>query len=107
MVKPFKSALFAVANHNPGLVIQPVTIAYTHINGMPISRSMRPLIGWFGDMELTSHIWQVLRLGKIRAVIQFHEPVMAGPDYNRKDLAALCHERVARGLAAANSGRLH
>lgn len=106
MVKPFKSALFAVADHHPGLVIQPVTISYTHINGMPISRSMRPLIGWFGDMELTSHIWQVLRLGKIRAVIQFHEPVTAELHHHRKDLAALCHERVAKGLAAANSGRL-
>ncbi|GAK34752.1 1-acyl-sn-glycerol-3-phosphate acyltransferase [Iodidimonas nitroreducens] len=105
-VKPFKSALFSVAQDIDDLNIQCVTIAYTTINGMPISRSMRPLIGWYGDMELTSHIWQILRLGTIRAVIQFHPPIRLDPSLSRKDLARLCHETVSKGLADANSGRL-
>lgn len=105
-VYPFKSALFGVAQTLPDLQIQPVTVSYTHINGMPISRAQRPLVAWFGDMELTSHVWQVLRLGRIRAVLQFHEPVAFRQCGSRKELAERCRQAVADGLAAANSGRL-
>lgn len=106
MVKPFKSALFSVAQTLPDLPIQPVTIAYTHLNGMPITRSQRPLIGWFGDMELTGHVWNLLTLGRITAVLQFHEPMSMSDAGSRKALAADAHDAVSAGLAKANSGRL-
>lgn len=106
-VYPFKSALFGVAQTLPDLQIQPVTVSYTHINGMPLSRAQRPLVAWFGDMELTSHVWQVLRLGRIRAVLQFHEPVAFRDCGSRKALAERCRKAVADGLAAANNGRLN
>jgi len=106
MVKPFKSALFSAAQAVPDMKVQPVTVSYTHINGMPISRAQRPLLAWFGDMELTSHIWQVLRLGRIRTVLQFHPPLTFNEAGSRKALAQHCERAVADGLRAANTGRL-
>lgn len=105
-VYPFKSALFGVAQTLPDLKVQPITVSYTHINGMPLSRAQRPLIAWFGDMELTSHVWQLLRLGRIRAVLQFHEPIAFRDVGSRKAMAQRCRQAVAKGLTAANNGRL-
>lgn len=97
-VLPFKSALFGTARQLPDLRVQPVTIAYTHINGLPMTRAMRPLIGWFGDMELTSHVWQALTLGRIGAVLKFHAPVTLNETGSRKALAAQCHAACKSGL---------
>lgn len=104
-VRPFKSALFAVAQALPDLPVQPVTIAYTRINGMPLTRATRPLIGWFGDMELPDHVWQMLGLGRVEAEIRFHPPFHMRRAGSRKSLAAQCEQAVARGLEAANRRR--
>ncbi|GEQ97434.1 hypothetical protein JCM17844_10710 [Iodidimonas gelatinilytica] len=57
-------------------------------------------------MELTSHIWQILRLGRIKAVIQYHDPIEVTQGIDRKTLAVQCHACVSEGLAAANMGRI-
>src|SRR5205823_4834333 len=51
-VLPFKSALFSVADHaaTGPVTVQPVSIAYTRVNGMPIGRRYRPLFAWYGAM---------------------------------------------------------
>lgn len=108
-VMPFKSALFSVAEkaEDPeALAIQPVTISYTHFNGVPSVRSQRPRIAWFGDMELTSHILEVLSIGRIVAVLQFHAPLDAQALGSRKAMADASYKAVASGLEAANRGRL-
>ncbi len=105
-VAPFKSALFAVAQALPDLKVQPVSIAYTHINGIPVTRAWRPVLGWFGDMELPGHVWRVLSLGRIRAVIRFHPPLSMRTAGSRKALATRCRAAVAAGLEAANAGRM-
>lgn len=104
-VRPFKSALFAVAQELPDLAVQPVTIAYTRINGMPMTRATRPLIGWFGDMELPGHVWQMLGLGRVEAELRFHPPLRMRRAGSRKALAAQCEAAVARGLEASNRHR--
>lgn len=107
LVKPFKTALFAVAQAVPDLKIQPVTIAYTHLNGIPISRSQRPLIGWYGDMELTGHVWRLLKLGHIRAEVRFHAPISWSEAGDRKSLAIMAHDAVSSGLIRAHAGLPH
>lgn len=104
-IAPFKSALFAVAQALPDLKVQPVSIVYTHINGIPVTRARRPLLGWYGDMELTGHVWRALALGRIRAEIHFHRPLTMREAGSRKALAERCRNAVARGLEAARSGR--
>ena len=58
-VLPFKSSLFAVAERWQGdepLQIQPVSIAYTRVNNLPMVRHYRPYVSWIGDMELPEHV---------------------------------------------------
>jgi len=105
-VLPFKSSLFAVAEGPgaPDFVIQPVTLAYTRVNGMPVTRRMLPSLAWVGDTELKPHIAEFMRLGKIRADILVHEPVYPADFADRKALARHCQEVVSAGYARLMRG---
>lgn len=106
---PFKSALFSVAERCPNgqpLMVQPVTVAYTRLDNMPIGMLWRPFFAWYGDMELAPHIWQVMGLGNLTIDVVFHAPATIAEFGSRKVMADYCQRQVARGLALANSGRL-
>ena len=52
-VLPFKSALLSAAEieiRGKPVVVQPISIAYTHLDGIPLGRHFRPFYTWFGDM---------------------------------------------------------
>lgn len=110
---PFRSALFGVAEQKVAngkreplpLTIQPVSLAYVRLNGMPIGRSLRPYFAWYGDMDLVSHLWRVAGLGRIVVVLEFHPPVTLADFASRKGLAEHCQRMVAEGVAAAIFGR--
>ena len=106
-VLPFKSALFSVADHaaTGPVTVQPVSIAYTRVNGMPIGRRYRPLFAWYGAMAMAPHLWRVLGLGRIEVVVEFHPPTTLAACGSRKMLARYCEERVKSGVATALSGR--
>ncbi|MEM8799398.1 MAG: lysophospholipid acyltransferase family protein [Pseudomonadota bacterium] len=112
-VLPFKTALFSVAEaatsgeYGPpvDLLVQPVTVSYTRVNGIPIIRGNRHKVAWIGDAELMPHAWEFLKLGRVTALVQFHEPVRPEAFASRKELAQHCQAEVARGLALANGGR--
>ena len=87
--------------------MQPVTIAYTRVDGMPIGRHLRPFYAWFGDMELASHLWRVLGIGRVTIEIEFHEPVTFARFGSRKALTRYCEETIGHALAALNAGRRH
>ncbi len=105
-VLPFKSSLFAVAHGRnvPDFVIQPVTLAYTRVNGMPVTRRMLPHLAWVGDTELKPHMAEFMRLGKIRVDILVHDPIRPADFADRKALARHCQERVAAGYAKLMHG---
>lgn len=115
IVKPFKSALFSAAerpldggkydakNGVPHYItVQPVTLSYVRVNGMPVGRAMRPKLAWYGDMELTDHVWEIMGMGRIDALVQFHEPVTIDAFGSRKAMAKACHESVSQGLMQAH-----
>jgi lyso-ornithine lipid O-acyltransferase len=102
-ILPFKSALFSVAD-GP-VTVQPVSLAYTRLDGMPIGRRLRPLFAWYGSMAMAPHLWTVLGLGTIEIVVEFHPPTTLAECGSRKELARYCQARVAAGLASALSGR--
>ncbi len=105
---PFKSSLFAAvedAAQRHDVAVQPVSVAYTRLDGMPLGRFYRPFFAWYGDMELAPHLWAVLGLGRLTAVVTFHAPVRARDFASRKELAEYCRRVVASGLEAALSGR--
>lgn len=104
-VLPFKSALFAVADR-ASLVIQPVTIAYTRLNGMPLLRRQRPHVAWYGDMELLGHLWRLAGLGRLTVTVEFHPPVEPEDFPSRRALADHCRHIIADGLSRAIHDRL-
>ena len=106
-ILPFKSALFSVADHaaSGAVTVQPVSIAYTKLDGLPIGRRLRPLFAWYGSMSMAPHLWTMVGLGEVEIVVEFHPPTTLADCGSRKALARYCHERVAAGLANAVSGR--
>lgn len=105
-ILPFKSSLFSVVE-GPGakdFIVQPVSLAYTRVNGMPVTRATLPQLAWVGDTQLQPHIADFMRLGAITAEILVHPPVRRADFPSRKDLARHCQEVVAGGYAQLMRG---
>ena len=115
-VLPFKSSLLSAAelamgdaangaaHHAP---VQPVSVSYVGLHGLPMGRETRPLIAWYGDMDLVSHLWEALGAGPIDVIVELHEPITIDQAGGRKELAAAAETAVRggviRALAGANS----
>jgi lyso-ornithine lipid O-acyltransferase len=107
-VLPFKSALFSAAQTRPAIgpiAVQPVSIAYTRLDGIPLGRLYRPFFAWYGTMALAPHLWRMLGLGTVEVAVEFHPPTSFADCGSRKALARYCYGRIAGGVAAAISGR--
>ena len=92
----FKSSLFKIAeDHN--ITIQPVTIKYTKINGLPVHRNEASELAWIGDMDLQPHLKNLLKMGTVEAEVIIHEALPKID--NRKEIASKSQEIVAAGLA--------
>ena len=111
-VLPFKSALMGVAQMAVGsgddakpVNVQPVSITYTKLCGMPMGRQFRPYFAWYGDMDLGPHLWEAFGLGPFEVIVEFHETVTLGAQGNRKRLAAYCEAQASEGMKRALAGR--
>jgi lyso-ornithine lipid O-acyltransferase len=105
---PFRSALFSVAERRiegAPLLVQPVSLAYTRLDGLPMGRSFRPFFAWYGDMALASHLWRMLGMGVLTAEVIFHEPVTIDRFASRKALAEECWRVASEGVASLLCGR--
>jgi 1-acyl-sn-glycerol-3-phosphate acyltransferase len=104
----FRSSLLSVAetpsDHGP-LIVQPVSIAYVAVNGIPMGRALRPMVAWYGGMSLGPHLWQFSRLGRVQVTVGFHPAVGMDRFASRKELTRYCYDSVADGVEAALSGR--
>jgi 1-acyl-sn-glycerol-3-phosphate acyltransferase len=106
-VLPFKSALFAVAaDGDGGLPVQPISLAYTALDGMPLGLGWRSHFTWYGDMELAPHIWIALGLGRVTATVVFHPVTQLSLWHSRRALANHCQQVIGQGVVAANGGRM-
>lgn len=106
-VLPFKSALFGAVDRADAasVVVQPVSIAYTRLDGIPLGRLCRPYFAWYGAVDLAPHIWRMVGLGTVEVVVEFHPPTLLSDCGSRKALARYCHARICGGVAAAIAGR--
>ena len=112
-VLPFKSSLFSVAemplgedkeHHAVYASVQPVSVAYVSLHGLPMGRENRPFFAWYGDMELVPHLWQSFEMGPIDVVVEFHKPMTMGEAGGRKQLAAAAEAAVRDGVIRALTG---
>jgi lyso-ornithine lipid O-acyltransferase len=104
----FKSAFFVLAERQVGerpLTVQPVSIAYRRLGGLPIGRRWMAVISWIGDEELLSHLWRYLAYAPCEVVMQFHPPVTIADFATRKELAAHCRRVIAGAVSDVHSGR--
>jgi lyso-ornithine lipid O-acyltransferase len=107
-VNPFRSALLGALKEALGDgrgYVQPVSIAYTRLQGVPMGRQFRPVAAWYGDMNLVKHLGRVLREGAIDVTVTFGVPLEVEPGIDRKLLARATEDAVRRMTIAALSGR--
>jgi len=105
-VLPFKSALFSVAESGGStLPVQPISLSYNGLDGLPMGRNWRSYFTWYGDMELADHMWMALGLGRAKVSVVFHPPVTMERLPSRKALADHCFATVRHGVALGNAGR--
>ena len=107
-VMPFKSTLFAAAamalkaEGGAGeIAVQPVAIAYTRLQGMPMGRLHRSHAAWIGDQSLLPHLRGLLREGAVDVEVHFGAPVAFRASENRKQVAREVETRVRSMHAAA------
>ena len=103
-VMKFHATFLALANDPSNPIVQPVTIVYDQMDGLPICRRNRPRIAWYGDMEIASHYAQFGR-HNWRARIVLGTPVEA--NIGRKALAADLESHIATEAALLRQGRSH
>jgi 1-acyl-sn-glycerol-3-phosphate acyltransferase len=101
---PFKSTLFAAAE-DERVVVQPVSVIYRLLDGLPLGRFYRPFFAWYGDMTMAPHLWKALGMGQLTVVITFHEPVRLKDFGSRKLLSEHCARVIGAGMAATLAGR--
>lgn len=109
-VLPFKTSLFGAVTGATipcadQVVVQTAAVVYTHMHGIPVTRAERPRLGWYGDMEMTSHAWGVLKSGAITVTIKVGPPVPLADYKDRKDLALKSERAVRRDVLAILRGR--
>jgi lyso-ornithine lipid O-acyltransferase len=95
---PFRSSLLGAAD--VARQVQPVSVVYDRLGGLPACRRDRPLFAWYGDMDIGSHFWRLARRSGARATVLLHEPFCPTALPNRKVLAAEAGRIVAEGAAA-------
>jgi 1-acyl-sn-glycerol-3-phosphate acyltransferase len=111
-VLPFRTSLFAAAKPSRALVgrehsacVQTLAIAYTRLHGVPLGRADRPRVGWYGDMELAGHAWELLKAGPLDVRIRIGRPVPLAAFADRKELARHTEMEVRRDLVELLRGR--
>ena len=104
-VLEFKSSSFSSVE-NQKFIIQPIVIVYSDLNGIPINRWLRPMIAWYGDMDLKPHLSKLVGLMSIKVKLIYLEPVNTQNFENRKDLSNYFEDRIRKVYSSALSKKL-
>ncbi len=109
-VLPFRSALFGAMQEALDAggrgYVQPVSVAYTRLHGLPMGRQHRAVAAWYGDAALPAHFMRVFREGAIDVTVSFGPAHAIGPGTDRKQLARVTETAVRRMTVAALAGKL-
>ncbi len=102
-VLPFRSSLLAAAG--AAAAVQPVSVGYDRLGGLPACRRDRPHFAWYGDMDIGRHAWRLARRPGGRATVLLHRPCDPAGFPDRKGLALAAQAAVAEGAAALRQNR--
>jgi 1-acyl-sn-glycerol-3-phosphate acyltransferase len=104
-VLPFRSSFFAIAEGADPPLIQPVSVVYDRLDGLPAGRTSRPVFAWYGDMDLATHFWRFSQHRGLRATVLFHPPLNPADFASRKALSHAVWQAVADGAATLRQNR--
>ncbi|WP_068170512.1 lysophospholipid acyltransferase family protein [Neokomagataea thailandica] len=115
-VLPFLSSFFAIAKPGrleqagmatpPPVLIQPVSLVYDRLEGLPVGLMRRKVFSWFGDMDLAPHVWAFGQWRTMRATVLFHPPLDPEQFRSRKVLAREAYNIVENGATEIRRGRV-
>ena len=104
-VLPFRSSFFAIAEGAEPPLVQPVSVVYDRLGGLPTGRASRPLFAWYGDMDLASHFWRLGQHCGLRVTVLLHAPIDPATFADRKALSHAVWQVVADGAATLRQNR--
>ena len=100
-ILPFRSALIGAVHHAIGtsthherVTVQPLSLAYVNLNGLPMGRTLRNRVAWYGDADLIPHLLGVCASGAIDVTVTWGEPVSYDMNADRKDIARVAEQAV-------------
>lgn len=108
-VLPFRSSLVGAAQAaltDPAvdqINLQPLSVAYTARNGLPVTRREKPEIAWYGDMDLAPHLAAFARQGPLDVVVTWGEPIPFRG--KRKEATAAAESAVRNTVRGFRSAR--
>jgi 1-acyl-sn-glycerol-3-phosphate acyltransferase len=107
-VLPFRSALIGAVHHALGstahhtrITVQPMSLAYVGLGGVPLGRALRERVAWYGDADLIPHFFHVLASGAIDVTVSWGDAVAYDMRADRKQIARDAENAVRRMTAAA------
>ena len=110
-VLPFRTSFFALAELRAGdnpadlPLIQPVSVVYDRLSGLPAGRASRPVFAWYGDMDIASHFFRLAQYIGLRATVLLHTPLDPARFEDRKALSQAVWQVVADGASTLRQNR--
>lgn len=110
-VLPFRTSFFTLAEAETPEdaaqlpLIQPISVVYDRLGGLPAGRAARPIFAWYGDMDIASHFWRLTQHIGLRATVLMHAPLDPARFADRKALAAVTWHIVADGASTLRQNR--
>jgi 1-acyl-sn-glycerol-3-phosphate acyltransferase len=111
-VLPFRSALVGAAREALSraapaqrIMVQPLSICYLRLQGVPMGRQYRPLAAWYGDLDFLPHVKEFIRRGAVDVVVTWGEPIAFDDKTDRKTLVKSLEGTVRALTASTLRGR--
>jgi 1-acyl-sn-glycerol-3-phosphate acyltransferase len=104
-VLPFRSAFLSIAEGEPCPLVQPVSVVYDRLAGLPTGRATRPIFAYYGGMEIGWHFWRLAHCHGLRATLVLHDPLDPRDYPDRKALTLAAWHAVAAGAATLRQNR--
>ncbi len=102
----FRPSFLALAGGETPPRVQPVSVVYDRLDGLPAGHTTRALFAWYGDMDIASHYWRLARHGGLRATVLLHPPIDPAAFADRKALSRAVWTVVADGAARLRQNRV-
>jgi len=95
----------AEAEHVKRVWIQPLSVVYTAMLGLPLGRHSRCRVAWYGAASLLPHLRQLVARGAIDVTVSWGDPGAYDEFSDRKTVAAQLEGDVRAMTVAALRGR--